>query len=147
MEKCNPLYWLLNDDDPKAPDWYRPKEKYGIVRELLWLIRNPLHNFTFYVLGVADQIFIRIGKYPEHVFSPYGGWNWGITLVNNNISHDEYWRPVSLRKTLKIILHYMVFNLSIPLPFVSYIGRIKFYAGWRERGNLGFKLTVNRRAK
>ena len=81
------------------------------------------------------------------MFSPYGGWNWGITLVNNNISHDEYWRPVSLRKTLKIILHYMVFNLSIPLPFVSYIGRIKFYAGWRERGNLGFKLTVNRRAK
>jgi hypothetical protein len=27
------------------------------------------------------------------------------------------------------------------MPFVSYIGAIKFYVGWRERGNFGVKLT------
>lgn len=29
------------------------------------------------------------------------------------------------------------------MPFVSYIGAIKTYLGWRERGNFGMKLTNN----
>lgn len=117
MKKVNPLYWLLNDDDKRAPDWYRP-DSYGIAREIMWLVRNPFHNLTFYVLGIADKEFIVKGDYPTHVFNPYGGWK----------------RHVIIYKRFK-------------LPFISYIGKIKFYAGWRERGNLGFKLTFNRRAK
>jgi hypothetical protein len=117
MEKCNPLYWLLNDDDKRAPDSYRPDD-YGIVREIMWLFRNPFHNLTFYVLGVADKEFTVMGQYSSHVFNPDGGWKWHVVVYK-----------------------------KLRLPFVSYIGRIKFYIGWRERGNLGLKLTFNRRIK
>lgn len=117
MEKCNPLYWLLNDDDKRAPDWYMP-DSYGIVREIMWLFRNPFHNLTFYVLGVADKKFTVEGEYSGDVFNSNGGWK----------------------------RHTVVYK-KLRLPFLSYKGRIKFYAGWRERGNLGFKLTLNRRAK
>ena len=117
MKKCNPLYWLLNDDDKRAPGWYMP-DSYGIVREIRWLIRNPLHNLTFYVLGIADKAFLIAGEYPWDVFNPNGGWK----------------------------RHRVVYK-KLRLPFISYIGKIKLYIGWRERGNLGFKLTPNRRAK
>jgi hypothetical protein len=31
---------------------------------LKWHYRNPFHNFDNYVIGVADQEFVRSGKYP-----------------------------------------------------------------------------------
>ena len=115
MKKCFPVYWILNDDDKRAPNWYRPNS-YGIVREILWLLRNPFHNLTFYVLGVADKKFSVRGEYREHVVNPNGGWK----------------RQTVIYKKLK-------------LPFISYAGqKVKFYIGWRERGNLGFKLTLRR---
>lgn len=109
-QKWNPVWWLGNADDPVPPDWYRPQ---GRGRAALWQARNPLHNFTFYVIGVADKDFLRYGSEPEAVFSKDGGWNWAMI--------QRGW------------LH---------LPFVSYQGRrLQFYALWRERGNFGLKLN------
>jgi hypothetical protein len=113
IEKLNPLWSLGNADDPEPPEWYRPNSP---NRRWLWQMRNPLHNFTFYVIGVADKPTKRTGRFPQSVFAPTGGWNWAF-----------------------------VRHRFVPLPFVSFDGRwSRFYAGWRERGNLGFKFNFKR---
>lgn len=113
-QKINPKFWLGNLDDPNPPADYRP-EVTDRKRRLYWALRNPLHNFTFYTIGIADKDFTSTGKHPDAVFSPEGGWNFAM--------RKSSW---------------------ISLPFISYKGKVKFYAGWRERGNLGFKLTGNK---
>src|SRR5882762_9122166 len=50
-DKANPLWWFRNADQPKPEASYRPDDKWRVLK---WHIRNPLHNFTFYVIGVAD---------------------------------------------------------------------------------------------
>lgn len=108
--KWNPIWWIGNADDPEPPDWYRPGRQ---CRRTRWHLRNPFHNFTFYVIGIADKDFERTGTHPEHVFNPDGGWTRAVAKY-------KCWR----------------------LPFVSCIrGDFKFYIGWRERGNFGLKLT------
>jgi hypothetical protein len=101
-----------NDDDWPPPDWYMPGKSMW-KRKFMWLLRNPLHNFTFYVIGIADKEFTTTGRFPNDVFNPAGGWNWFVC---------EY--------------------KGMGLPFISYMGKsIKFYIGWREKGNFGIKLT------
>lgn len=113
MPKWNPVWWLGNADDPVPPDWYRPGSR---CRGVLWQLRNPLHNFTFHVIGIADKCFTRTGKFPDAVFAPDGGWNWAVARYG--------W---------------------LRLPFVSYNGeRWRFYLGWRERGNFGGKINFGR---
>lgn len=115
-QKWNPVWWLGNADDPEPPDWYRP---YSPFRGVQWQLRNPFHNFTFYVIGVKDSDFIRWGNEPEGVFRREGGWNWCVI--------QKGW---------------------LRLPFVSYEGeRMKFYALWREHGNFGLKLNFKDPAK
>lgn len=115
--------WAIfgNNDDPKPPAWYEPKWPEW-RRKLYWFVfRNPLHNFTFYVIGIADKPFKRVALYPKAwcptlVFRVEGGWYIAV-------------------------IHYK----WLRLPFISYQGEgfIKsFYLGWRERGNLGAKLTL-----
>jgi hypothetical protein len=109
-EKMNPVWWLKNADDPVPPDWYRPGEK---GRALKWSLRNPFHNFTHYVIGVADKPFVRSGRYPRDISNPHGGWNFAVTKYK--------W---------------------VRLPFISYRrGRFEFYLGWRVRGNFGIKIN------
>ncbi len=113
MQKWNPLWWLGNVDDPEPPDWYRPG---SANRRWLWQLRNPLHNFTFYVIGIADKPFSRTGRFPAAVFAPEGGWNWAVAR--------HKW---------------------VRLPFVSYHGKWgRFYLGWRERGNFGGKVNFGK---
>ena len=113
LQKWNPVWWFGNVDDPVPPDWYRPGSRW---RTVFWQLRNPLHNFTFYVLGVADREFTRTGKFPEAVFAPDGGWNWAVTRCG--------W---------------------VRLPFLSFNGeRGRFYLGWRERGNFGGKVNFGK---
>lgn len=113
FQKWNPIWWFGNVDDPEPPEWYRPG---STNRRWLWRLRNPLHNFTFYVIGIADKPFTRTGKFPNAVFAPDGGWN----------------RAVARYK-------------CVCLPFVSFNGtRCRFYFGWRERGNFGCKMNFGR---
>ena len=115
-QKWNPLWSLGNADDPEPPDWFRPGSP---SRRWLWQMRNPLHNFTHYIIGVSDKDTTRTGKFPAHVFAPGGGWNWAITR--------HRW---------------------CPLPFVSFEGkRSRFYLGWRESGNFGGKINFKQRDK
>lgn len=113
-QKFNPVWWLGNADDPVPPSSYRPHDK---CRKLKWYLRNPFHNFDFYVIGVADKEFVRSGKYPNKISNPYGGWNFAI-------SKYRFWR----------------------LPFISYQhGRFNFYCGWRNRGNFGIKINFQKK--
>lgn len=108
-QEWNPVWWWGNADDPEPPDWYRPDDP---RRKTKWYFRNPLHNFTFYVIGLADQEFTRVGPHPGTVFNPDGGWTWAWSRAR-----------------------------FLPLPYVSYRrDALQFYFGWRERGNFGIKL-------
>ncbi|MEQ2006047.1 MAG: hypothetical protein ABMA26_04545, partial [Limisphaerales bacterium] len=113
FQKWNSIWWFGNVDDPEPPDWYRPNSP---SRRWLWQLRNPLHNFTFYVIGIADKPFTRTGKFSNAVFAPDGGWNWAVARYG--------W---------------------LRLPFVSYSSeRWRFYLGWRERGNFGAKINFGK---
>jgi hypothetical protein len=111
--KFNPVWWFGNIDDPVPPAWYRPDSKH---RDFLWHLRNPLHNFDHYVIGVSDKTFVRYSKYPESNSKQGGGWDFAVA-----------------RRKLVV------------LPFLSYQhGRFNFYFGWRERGDFGIKLNFSK---
>ncbi|MDD5140364.1 MAG: hypothetical protein PHY43_08930 [Verrucomicrobiales bacterium] len=108
--KINPIWWFGNADEPRAPDWYRPNSSF---RNVAWYFRNPLANFSNYVIGIGDKESVRSGRYPKQIGNPCGGWNFAV-------SHRH-------------ILY---------LPFIDYKrGRFEFYFGWREHGNFGIKLN------
>lgn len=109
-QKLNPVFWFGNMDDPVPPPSYRTNDPRRVRR---WYWRNSCHNFTFYVMGIADKEFTRTGRCPHLVFCREGGWNWAVCRYK-----------------------------CVRLPFISYQrGSFKFYIGWRERGNFGLKLT------
>jgi hypothetical protein len=113
-QKLNPIWWIGNADDPVPPKSYRPGKR---RRKLTWSLRNPFHNFTFYVIGIEDKAFLRRGRYADRVENPNGGWNWAVC-------HYRWLR----------------------LPFVDYHrGRFEFYFGWRNGGNFGMKLNFGQK--
>ena len=109
-QKLNALWWFGNADEPVPPPWYRPGKR---SRTFLWHLRNPCHNFTFFVMGIGDKPFLRVGKHPANVASPEGGWNVAVCQYK-----------------------------CLRLPFVDYaLGRFEFYCGWRNGGNFGMKFN------
>jgi hypothetical protein len=113
LDKFNPVWWFGNRDQSNPPEDYRPGDK---SRLLKWRTRNPFHNFTFYVIGVADKKFKRSGCYPEQTFLADGGWNFAVS-------------------------RYKV----CPRPFISWChgtNGFHFYCGWRTAGNFGFKCNI-----
>jgi len=115
-QKLNPVWWIGNADDPNPPDTYRPGSN---TRKLTWYFRNPFHNFTFYVIGIEDKVFLRVGLYADRVANPNGGWNWAVCRYQ--------W---------------------LRLPFIDYHrGRFEFYIGWRNGGNFGMKLNFSQGKK
>ena len=108
-QKWNPVFWFGNLDDPDPPDEYRPDDP---RRDGKWYCRNSMHNFTFYVMGIADKEFKYTGRHPG-IFNPNDGWNWTVCRYK-----------------------------CVRLPLISYKKRsFLFYCGWRERGNFGMKLN------
>jgi hypothetical protein len=74
LRKLAPIWWFLNQDDPKPPpDKWKDKPQW--MRYLLWYIRNPLHNFTFYVIGMADKLYNRQPNRVFNIAAPYHKWN------------------------------------------------------------------------
>jgi hypothetical protein len=120
-KKLNPIWWFQNDDDPDPPTWYHP-EWAGWRRMLTWhVIRNPGHNFMFYVVGVQDRNFTVWGKTPvmETDASDSGqyGARWCVILPGR-----EVW---------------------IPLPYFSWTGKwFSFHIGWMCPGAFSFRFIL-----
>lgn len=114
-KKLNPIWWFQNERDPNPPDNFKPNLKKW-KRRLLWFVRNPFHNFFWYVVGVDDNPNTKViyWKFPGGLYKPEGGWNFSIIR-------------------LRILF----------FPFISYSGdNITFYLGWRPRGGpFGIKLS------
>jgi len=109
--KLNPVWWFKNIDDPVPPAWYKPQAKMRLTK---WRLRNSFHNFTNYVIGIADKDSVRSGRYPEPNSNPHGGWNFAVSKYR--------W---------------------LRLPFLDYRrGKFEFYFGWREHGNFGIKVAI-----
>ena len=75
-DKCNPVWWLGNAEEPVPPAWYEPDNPH---RHRDWYFRNPFTNFSNFVIGVADKDTVRYGRYPTLVGNPNGGWNFAVT--------------------------------------------------------------------
>lgn len=109
-------WWALfgNEDDGYfGSDSWRSGRAKTLGLAFKWWLRNPLHNLTWYVIGVADRDRMISGPFGDQHANPNGGWLWSITSVGR-----------------------------IRLPYVSYTSsRVKFYAGWRPSGAFGFKLA------
>ena len=84
-KKINPLWWAGNADDPvnrikpdgtpAHPNFYPNKPLW--IRKLMWGIRNPLHNFVFFVIGLEDQPEIVNADIKQW---PKDGQKWNVIL-------------------------------------------------------------------
>jgi hypothetical protein len=118
-KKLNPVWWFLNEDDPDPPEWQLSGMPY-IIRQLSWYVRNPLHNFSKYVLGVSDRNYTVIGTAPVYAAT---------------------WSDVYPGKTgwKQSTIHLG----KLRLPYISYDGEyVLWYAGWRWSGDFGFKFNI-----
>ncbi len=111
IPKANPKWWIENSDEP-LPWWWKygePTEE----RKRTWLMRNPFHNFTNYVIGVADRHTHRIGINADSIWNDKGPINLAVTRAG-----------------------YLIY-----LPMISGRGRwLEGYAGWRTSGSFGVAL-------
>ena len=104
----------ISDDGYIGDKNWNPLQEDTAWIRIKWWVRNPFHNLVFYVLGCAHKESERYSTANSGVFKEDGGWMFAFSKTK-----------------------YFVY------PFVSYLGKIKFYIGWRERGNFGLKLTAN----
>lgn len=113
--KVQPWWWFYNSAEPTPPPWYKPDSKWRLP---LWYVRNPLVNFTNYVIGVVDRNYDVIGQMPVGV----SDWN--------DVGKTGWKRSVIQLGRLR-------------LPFVSYSGaKFMFHIGWLPGGNFGTKFNL-----
>lgn len=132
------LTWALfgNDDDgifgeePSAH--YLPCKKPNSGKALRWFLRNPLHNFTFYVIGSADK------KNSELEL---------LRLSCHECSSGTY-RPLAKTNfpSKCCSCFYLAFHGGKPFLSMRLIHsktrKSDFYIGWRNRGNFGIKCVL-----
>ena len=118
-KKLNPVWWLLNDDEPDPPHWQLPGKPY-LLRQLSWYVRNPFHNFGKYVLGVCDRNYTVVGSSPVYA-----------TTWSDIDANMTGWKVSTI-------------NVSgFRLPFIAYEDEhVIWYAGWQWSGFFGFKFNI-----
>jgi hypothetical protein len=120
-KKLNPVWWLLNENEPDPPDWQLPGKPY-LIRQLSWYLRNPLQNFGRYVVGVYDRNYTVVGTAPVYAT------NW------SDVDPEKVGWKVST-----------IHLGRLRLPYVSYEDeRLLWYAGWQWSGFFGFKFILKK---
>jgi len=130
--------WALfgNDDDgifgeePSAD--YLPDERICATKALRWFLRNPLHNFTFYVIGGADRCN---GEFDI------------LRIDDTGISSGHYRCPARYTfPSKKSSCFYVALHGGKPFVALRWIHcphhQSDFYLGWRCRGNFGAKCVI-----
>ncbi|WP_059359722.1 hypothetical protein [Parachlamydia acanthamoebae] len=131
------LTWSLfgNDDDgifgEEETAHYRPEYPISASKALCWSLRNPLHNFCFYVIGSAHR------KNSEWTL---------LKMTKKGISIGDYSEEGKIvfaneRSCFFAGLHGGKPFLSLRLCYFSHY-RSDFYIGWRCRGNFGLKFNL-----
>ena len=126
--------WMLfgNDDNgifgEKQYDMYCPEQKPSISKAARWWIRNPFHNFCFYVIGSAERVNSEIDL---------------LKVSQDNFSCMTY-RPIG--KTVfagEGSSFYLALHGGKPFISLRFLyfnsWRTEIYLGWREKGNFGIK--------
>ena len=139
IEKCDfksQCAWALfgNEDDGVYGEGanFLPDEPNDSVKARKWWLRNPLHNFCFYVIGSANKV------------------NDEITLFKASRNGIDAFRYKSVGDTVFADSATSIFiALHGKKPFFSLrIGSetrsFDFYLGWRERGNFGMKCCLRK---
>jgi hypothetical protein len=90
--------------------------KSGLPPALWWALRNPLHNFTHFWIGIVPLRERYVWVTPDE-----NGWE--RTESNKGFS---WWRKG-----------------RIALPYYRHDGRFTFYIGWQDRGNFGIAFRRN----
>jgi hypothetical protein len=122
--KMNPLWWFMNDFEPRPPDWYRPGKP---LRSLFWYLRNPFQNAGRYVLGVADRTYTVTGEWPvmETVWEDVRWFDFP------HLKPRHGWKRASLK-----------LENGRTLPWLSYsTPRWLAYWGWQPNGFAGLKFN------
>ena len=117
-KKINPLWWFGNEDDGWYGDdrWRAGREK-TFSLALKWFFRNPFHNFTFYVIGIAD-----------HNRTFYSSSDWGRPADGSASGFSFH----AVRAENSIVF----------FPMIAYVGKKKgWYIGWRPYGSFGISLN------
>lgn len=124
--------WALfgNDDDGIFGEeaGYRSCRYTNGVKALAWGVRNPLHNFTFYVIGSAychNSSLTLLELSPQCFSLLYYTPEEGHTFASRDTS-------------LYLALHGWKPFISLRLAYADERSA-DFYLGWRERGNFGAK--------
>lgn len=118
-KKINPLWWFGNEDDGWfGDDRWRNGRKPSLALAITWFFRNPLHNLTFYVLGIADHDRTFYSTKPWGRRTPDGGatgFSFHVVIAKNGF---------------------------LPLPMIAYVGeKHGWYIGWRPYGSFGISLN------
>ncbi|MBS4167652.1 hypothetical protein [Parachlamydia sp. AcF125] len=131
------ITWTLlgNDDDgifgeEKTAD-YHPEQPISVTKAISWGLRNPLHNFCFYVIGSAQR------KNSEWTL---------LKLTKKGMSIGNYSEEAATvfadeGTSFFAGLHGGKPFLSLRLCYFSNY-HSDFYIGWRCRGNFGLKLNL-----
>lgn len=127
------LSWSLfgNDDDGIFGEEcdYKPDLSIGIAKASHWYLRNPFHNFCFYVIGSASR------DNPEFLL---------LKLTNQGVDGWHYNSPSNFGNkgtSFMTALHGGKPFISLRIAWTP--NKIsEFYLGWRERGNFGAKCIL-----
>lgn len=127
--------WLLfgNDDDGifgEAPTaCYRVRRQNTFRKAASWWLRNPLHNFCYYVIGSADRVNGRLT----------------LLQISKRTRKIMTYSPVvpfepEEKSAFLAALHGGKPFLSLLIVY-NRKWKSHFYIGWRERGNFGLKFV------
>lgn len=87
------LVWSFcgNQIDTIPPAWHMAYEKEW-KRDFIWFfVRNPFHNFCWYVIGFAEEKYNTQG-----VWNPNGGFNLQVPFISYRGKRIEWyigWKP------------------------------------------------------
>ena len=153
------ILWGLfgNDDDgifgegPKSGTKWTERwngktiKKYGyhypgpinFKRFVLWQLRNPLHNFTAYVVGFKDKKNVA---YNQLMLASTGGISFYKKINRPNVF------PMKNRTGIYFGLHDKKPFLSLRVNLIG-VRWLESYAGWRPGGGLGLALRLKKTIK
>ena len=133
------LMWMFlgNDDDgifgEKGPN---SEGNLTCWQAATWQIRNPLHNFCFYVIGSADR---TNDEWDLFKITPHGICFFHYHPLAKTVFADK-------RSCFYCGLHGNKPFISLRIKYFA-DRQLDFYAGWRERGNFGLKFNPFKKSK